>query len=468
MNRREFLRCLGQAGSAALLGSALAAEAENRPNFVFILMDDLGWADVGCYGSAFYETPNIDRLARQGMRFTDAYAACPVCSPTRASILTGKYPATVDLTDFIPGHWRPYAKLVVPKFTQQLPSEEITIAEALKGAGHVSACIGKWHLGGASSGPDKQGFDFVVSAVPNQSDKQAGGLTDKALEFIERSKDQPFFLYLCHHTVHIPLEARKELIDKYTAKLKPGQAFPAQANPVYAAMVETMDESVGRVMARLDELKLADRTVFIFFSDNGGLHKIYTGVGQFVTSNAPLRGEKGTLYEGGIRVPFVVRWPGVATPGTVCSVPVSSVDLYPTMLAMAGVQGDPKHVPDGESLAPLLRQTGGLKRDAIFWHYPHYHHCAPCGAVRQGDLKLIENYEDGALELYNLKDDLGEKSNLAAKMPERAAELRKRLDDWRKAVGAQMPTPNPDHDPARAGEWGRRAPAPKKTQGPAK
>jgi len=465
MNRRTFLGALGRgaagAAAATLLRDAAAAPDPAPPNIVFILIDDMGWADLACYGSTYHESPHIDRLATQGMRFTDAYAACPVCSPTRASIVTGKYPATVNLTDFIAGHWRPYAKLVVPKFNLNLPAEEVTLPEALKKAGYTSACFGKWHLGGRGSGPADHGFDTSGSA-PNQGDKRVAGLTDKAIGFITANKDKPFFLYLSHHTVHIPLEAPRELVEKYRKKLKPGQEFPQQANPTYAAMVEHLDSHVGRLLAKLDELKLAERTLVVFFSDNGGLHKIYTGRGSWTTSNAPLRDEKGTLYEGGIRVPLIVRWPGVVKPRTVCTVPVSSVDFYPTLLELAGAQGDPKHVPDGESLMPLLKQAGSLKRNAIFWHYPHYHHTAPCGAVRQGKHKLIEFFEDGTLELYDLESDLGEKANLAAKLPEKAAELRKVLAAWRQRVHAKMPTPNPNHDPARAGEWGRRGrPRPK-------
>ncbi|MFC1806020.1 sulfatase, partial [Planctomycetota bacterium] len=430
MDRRRFLKALG-AGSLGLAASHLlrtgrAHATEGRavkPNVVLILIDDLGCSDVGCYGSTFYETPNVDRLATQGMRFTDAYAACPVCSPTRASILTGKYPATVNLTDFIPGHWRPYAKLIVPKFNQQLPLGEVTIAEALKAAGYRTACFGKWHLGGRQFGPDKHGFDESGGA-PNRNDKAVRGLTDRALDFIERHKDKPFFLFLSHHTVHIPIQASKERIEKYRKKLKPGQKFPQQDSPAYAAMVEEMDIQVGRVMARLDELKLADNTVLIFYSDNGGLHKIFTGKGNWTTSNAPLRNEKGSLYEGGIRVPLIVRWPGKVKPGTECSVPVTSVDLYPTFLEAAGSTGDPKHEVDGVSMAPLLTGKGNLDREAIYWHYPHYHHTAPCGAIRAGDHKLIEYYEDGTLELYNLKDDLGEKTNLAGMLEHEATQER--------------------------------------------
>jgi uncharacterized sulfatase len=260
------------------------------------------------------------------------------------------------------------------------------------------------------------------------------------------------FLYLSHFTVHIPLEARQELIDKYEAKAKREKP---QGHATYAAMIETLDESIAQLMAKLGELGLSDNTVVIFFSDNGGLIKRYDGVGPVVTSNAPLRGEKGTLWEGGIRDPLIVRWPGVVAAGSECDAPVTSVDFYPTILELAGVsQGE--HVIDGESIVPLLRRTGGLDRDAIYWHYPHYHHTAPCAALREGEYKLIEFYEDGALELYNLAEDIGEQHNLAEKMPGKAAELRAKLDHWRKATNAQMPTPNPGYDPARAHVWGQR------------
>ncbi len=463
MNRRDFLKFAGSAATmAALPHFALAADNPSpKPNFVFILIDDMGWSDLACYGSRFHETPNIDRLARQGMRFTDAYAACPVCSPTRASILAGQYPARVGITDFIPGHQRPWAKLKVPRNRLQLPLEVETIAELLKEHGYATACIGKWHLGtGPQFQPDRQGFDTVVSnkspQVRNQNDKFVTGYTDSATDFIQANRDRPFLLYLSHNSVHIKLEAPQWLIDKYQNKPKPPTGVN---NPIYAAMVEHLDSSIGRIMAKLEELKIADRTVVIFFSDNGGLYQAYGGYrGQraIVTTNAPLRDEKGTLYEGGIREPLIVRWPGVVKPGTTCSALVSSVDFYPTFLDIAGVKSNPNHTLDGESILPLLKQTGTLKRDAIYWHYPHYHHSTPAAAIRQGNYKLIEFFEDGRVELYNLKTDISEKNNLAAKMPQKAAQLQKKLAAWRKSIGAKMPTPNPDFDPARAHEWLRR------------
>jgi len=475
INRRQFLTravsgMLAFAGAEAL-GSLLMPRAfaqTQKPNIVFILVDDMGWADLGCYGNAFHETPNVDRLAGEGMRFTNAYAACPVCSPTRASIIAGQYPARVGITDFIPGHQRPWAKLEVPLNRQQyLPLEAVTIAEALKPAGYATGSIGKWHLGGPAYFPDKQGFDsmlvsdgrhFGFTTTPKidlpEDAYLAETLTDQSVAFMEAHKDESFFLYLAHFAVHIPLEARQQLIDKYTNKPKPATGVN---NPVYAAMVEHVDQSVGRIMAKLDELELSERTVVIFMSDNGGLYRRFDGEGPAVTSNAPLRGEKGTLYEGGIREPLIVRWPGVVKAGTTCAAPVSSVDFYPTLLDVADTKGEPSHVLDGESIVPLLRRQDGLKRDAIFWHYPHYHHSTPAGAIRQGDFKLIEFLEDGHLELYNLKDDIGEQHNLAETMPDKAHEMRSKLAAWRESVNAAMPKPNPDYDPAREGEWGKRS-----------
>ena len=453
ITRRELLAGMGAMG---LLGMnhAMAAGGSgvDKPNIIFILMDDLGWMDLSCYGSKFYETPNIDRLASQGMRFTSAYAACPVCSPTRASILTGKYPARLGLTDWIPGHKQENPKLLTPEFYQELPLRETTIAETLKSAGYVSASIGKWHLGREPYWPEKQGFDlnfggthqgnqpsyFYPYGINNIKTGSKGEyltdrLTSEAEKFIEANKDRPFFLYLSHYAVHTPLAGKAEVVEKYKRKIKPGMD---QNNPVYAAVIESVDESVGRIMAKLDELKIADNTVFIFFSDNGGLAD--------VTSNAPLRLGKGHLYEGGVREPLIVRWPGKVKAGTVCDTPMISTDFYPTMLEMAGLKGS---VPDGVSIVPLLRQKGGTGQKTFYWHYPHYHRTTPSGAIRDGDWKLIEFFEDNHVELYNLKDDLSETTDLAARQPEKAQELRKKLADWRKSVNAAMPTPNPEYKP---------------------
>jgi arylsulfatase A-like enzyme len=420
---------------------------------------------VGCYGSTFYETPNIDRLAKQGMRFTNAYAAGCVCSPTRASIMCGKYPARLHLTDFLTGRSdRPSQKLLRPKAEQKLSLEEISLARALKPAGYVTASIGKWHLGGPDFSPEKHGFDLniggsITGSPPggyfkfkapnlvarNDDEYLTDRLTEEAEAFIDKNKDNPFFLYLAHYAVHIPLQGKKELIEKYERKTKPAKG---QNNAIYAAMVQSSDESVGRLLKKLDELKLADNTVVIFTSDNGGL-SVKEGPDTPSTTNEPLRAGKGYLYEGGIREPFIVRWPGVVKPAGVCDVPISSQDLYPTILQLAGAKPAAGQVIDGESIVPLLKQSGKPAREALFWHYPHYSNQGgkPSGAVRQGDNKLIEFYEDGHVELYNLKDDPGEMTDLAKKLPDEAARLQKLLADWRKAVKAQMPTPNPDYKP---------------------
>jgi uncharacterized sulfatase len=463
------------AGALALRqGSAFAADA-SKPNIVFILIDDLGWADLACYGNRFHETPRIDQLAAQGMRFTDAYAACPVCSPTRASIMAGQYPARLGITDFIAGHLRPWAKLRNPRNRQQyLPLEHVTLAEALKPAGYATAMFGKWHLGGRDYFPDRQGFDemlvsngrhFGFRTTPptdvKPDDYLAETLTDCAVDFMRRHEDQPFFLYLSHFAVHIPLEARQPLIEKYERKSKPAGSIN---NTVYAAMVEHVDRSVGRVLDALDELGLADHTLVVFMSDNGGLRQRFDGDGPLVTTNAPLRDEKGSLYEGGIREPMIVRWPGNVEPGSECHVPVTSVDFYPTLLAAAGADTPQNQVLDGMSLMPLLMGIGDLARDAIFWHYPHYHHSTPASAVRAGDWKLIEFFEDGRLELYNLREDMSEAHDLAAAMPGRADSLREQLAAWRVSVDAIIPEPNPDYDPARESEWGKRQPRKRKPQ----
>lgn len=370
--------------------------------------------------------------------------------------MSGQYPARIGITDFIPGHWRPYEDLTVPENQLHMPLETVTIAEALKEQEYKRGYIGKWHLGNKPYLPENQGFSRVVHSVQNENDKQVSGFTEQAVQFITDNKNDKFFLFLSHHTVHIPLEAPKALVEKYKAKAKP----PAGVNnPVYAAMVEHLDNSVGQIMQTLDELGIADRTMVIFYSDNGGLYKPYGGYkGEMspVSSNAPLRGEKGTLYEGGIREPLIVRWPAMVEAGSMCSEVVSSVDFYPTLLEVAGAVGDPNQALDGESIVPLLAGMKTLKRDAIYWHYPHYHHSEPAGAIRDGSYKLLEFYEDGRLELYNLKKDIGEENDLSTKMPAKAAQLQQKLDAWRRSVGAKMPTSNPYHNPAREQEWGHR------------
>jgi arylsulfatase A-like enzyme len=487
MDRRGFLKLAG--GGALALGvpglvraassGVRAGGVPNRPNFVFFLIDDLGWKDLGCYGSEFYETPNIDRLAQEGMLFTDAYAACPVCSPTRASIMTGKYPARLGITQWIGGSDEPTA------YRHEMPLEEVTIAEALKEAGYATGFVGKWHLGSNNYYPQHQGFDVNIAGdssgapptyfYPYKKSNRTletmppGGregeyltdrLTDEALKFLDSSKDKPFLLYLSHYAVHTPIESKKELADKYRAKAetmtgRDGPKFAPvygryrtrqwQDHPAFAGMVQSVDESVGRVMAKLAELGLEDRTIVIFMSDNGGLSTVPR---QAPTCNLPLRAGKGWLYEGGIREPMIIKWPGVVRAPSVCAEPVTSTDFYPTMLQMAGLPANPKQHMDGVSLVGLLKGRGRPRREAIYWHYPHYHGSGnrPSGALRAGDYKLIEWYEDERVELYNLRDDIGERRDLSGEMPQKAAELRSMLHKWRGQMNAKMPESAPRED----------------------
>jgi arylsulfatase A-like enzyme len=485
MRRRDFLRLAGGAAAAAILPSFIFAadkSSAKKSNFVFILIDDMGWADAVCYGSSFYETPNIDKLATEGMLFTDAYAAGPVCSPSRASIMTGKYPVRLNLTDFIGGKRK--GKLLPVENARQMPLEEFTVAEALREAGYKTFIAGKWHLGKEPYNPEHQGFDINIGSytgmaashfypkwqqnvpiyIGKNGEYLADRLTDESLKFLDAYGDKPFFLYLSHFAVHTPLEAKERITEKYeakAAKLPPAEiprfspegkreARQVQDHAIYAAMVQSVDESVGRVMKKLEELNIADNTIVIFFSDNGGL---CTSEGS-PTSNVPLRAGKGFLYEGGIREPLIVRWPGVVKPGSKCSEPVTSTDFYPTILEMANLPPRPEQHIDGVSLILLLEGKGSIEKRALYWHYPHYspQGSYPAGAVRFGDYKLHEFYEDGRIELYNLKEDIGEKNDLSAKMPEKAAELKKMLQDWRKSVDAPMPAPNPDYDPRKEDE----------------
>ncbi len=443
------------------------AIAADRPNIIFILADDLGYMDIGANNpKTFYETPNIDGLAAKGMRFTQGYAACPVCSPTRASIMTGKYPPRTGVTDYIPGMRS--AKLLSAPNAKHLRLEETTIAEALHDAGYVTFFAGKWHLGEGEFSPGAQGFSpnltgkgqfFYPSDSPPADPKSDGKTTDRiadaAVQFIDAHKDQPFFAYLPFQAVHTPISARSDLIAKYERKQAsaPPDAWGTeraskvrlvQNHAAYAAMLEQMDAAIGRVLSALDRSGLAERTVVVFMSDNGGLS---TSEGH-PTSNLPLRAGKGWLYEGGIREPMIIRAPGVTKDGSTCNTQVISTDFYPTLLELAGLPLRPQQHVDGMSLVPLLKGEP-LARGPIFWHYPHYGNQggAPSCAVRDGDWKLIEWYEDGALELYNIAQDLGEKNNLTAANPTKAKELHEKLITWRKDVGAIMPAPNPNYNP---------------------
>jgi len=472
MNRRGFIKSVGFGVAALALpeftGKSFAIGSwfkkkgpKQKPNILFILADDLGWPQLGCYGSRYYETPNIDQLATEGMKFTDAYAACPVCSPTRASIMTGKYPARLHLTDFIAGGDFPSDRLKQPEWQKYLPLEEITIAEVIKTAGYKTASFGKWHLSIAKQppeseqyNPDKQGFDeSIITYKPKSNqdpEKDAHNveeITERSLEFLDKNKDNSFFLYVTHNTIHSPVLGKKKLVGKY--RNKAGADLP-QNNPVIAAMIEELDNSVGMLLKKLDDLKIADKTIVVFFSDNGGLER--------VAKQTPLRSGKANLYEGGVREPLIVRWPGVTRPGSVCSEPVISVDFFPTFLEILGLQNKAKNPIDGVSFVQLLKRSGPLKRKAVYWHYPHYHSSSigPGGAVRCGDYKLIEWYDEticgrgNKFELYNLKNDIGERNNLAKKMPEKTKELSKMLANWRRKVNAQMMTQNPDYNPQKA------------------
>jgi arylsulfatase A len=467
--RKHFLLGLSFAALFAT-GAAQPVSAQPRPNVVLILADDLGWTDLACFGSDFYETPHLDRLAREGVKFTQNYSACTVCSPTRAALMTGKYPARLHITDWIPGRMPDNPKLLVPGWTKELPLHETSLGKIFQSAGYATASMGKWHLGDEPYFPEKHGFDLNVAGLNAGSPpsyfapykiatlpegKPGEYLTDRlgeeAAKFIQEKRDKPFFLYLPHFAVHTPVQGRPDLVEKYRHKLRPGLRHN---NPAYAAMVESLDAAVGRVLAKLDELQLAGRTLVVFTADNGGL------ITRATTTNAPIRLGKASAYEGGVRVPAIARWPGVIPPGTSNSTPVITMDWFVTLVEAAGLKPPPATSPtgasgrDGVSLLPLLRGAGTLPARDLFWHYPHHQHyqlggAMPYGAIRSGDFKLVEHFNDMKVELYNLREDIGEQRDLAASLPDKAKELRARLHAWRKEIGAQMPAANPNHDPAR-------------------
>ncbi|HVZ64507.1 MAG TPA: sulfatase [Lacunisphaera sp.] len=468
MRTRKLTSTLGLLAMGLPAGLALAAPAAPAPaakptNFLFILADDMGWNQTGYGGSTFYETPNIDRIAREGIRFTRAYCAAPICTPSRASILTGRYPARIHLTEYIPGDPYPWAKLLRPDEEKMLPLSEITIPEMLKPKGYVSAMIGKWHLAkdynytpGRPGEPASQGFDVEHLTVkpeedsnPNNDAHHVVEITNEAVKFLEANRDRPFFCYVAHNVVHRPIMEHADLIYKYREKQASDLAIN---NAIMGAMIERMDTGIGVLLKKLDELGLADHTVVVFFSDNGGYDKLQ--------SQDPLRGGKSMLYEGGVRVPMAIRWPGVVKPGTVTDVPVIGCDFFPTFAEIAGITSFSQKI-DGVSLVPLLRDGRAPARDALFWHYPHYHrfNYQPSGAIRVGDYKLIEWYERSLtggphpVSLFNIKEDVAEAHDLADQMPDLANQLWARLKQWRKDVGAQEMTINPHFDPARALHW---------------
>ncbi len=459
----KFIRSLVSALLLIPLAALNAADAPaNKPNIIFILADDLGVMDIGAFNpKTFYETPNINLLAKRGMKFTQGYAACCVCSPTRGSIMTGKYPPRFGITNFIPGGRA--GKLLPAPNASQLPLEEVPIAEALRDAGYATFFAGKWHLGNMGFMPGDQGFKYddkgetgPKSGEKSKDDpKKTESITNAAVKFIESHKDQPFFAYLPYNAPHIPIGARADLVKKWEEKAKQAPADlwgkekdsklrMVQNHPQYAAMLEQFDSGIGRILTALNDLGLTEKTIIVFMSDNGGLA---TAEG-WPTSNLPLRAGKGWPYEGGVREPMIVVAPGVTTPGSTCDVPVISTDFYPTLLQFAGQPLKPEQHLDGVSFFPLLKGETTPRGKSLYWHYPHYANQggAPYGAIREGDWKLIEWLEDGALELYNIPQDIGEMNNLATQQPEKTKALHEQLIAWRKEVGALMPTPNPAPD----------------------
>jgi arylsulfatase A-like enzyme len=461
-----------------LLGPGILSHAQepNRPNIVIILADDLGAVDLGCYGADLHEMPRLDGLAKESVLFRQAYASAPVCSPTRAALMTGKHPARLGITIWSEGSLQSpqNRRLLQGQSRHDLPHGETTLAERLHAAGYATGLIGKWHLGDADHGPETQGFDVNIGGtrwgapqsffwpfrgsgrfgqeyryVPGlplgkPGDYLTDKLTDAAIQFIDGCSDRPFFLYLAHHAPHTPIEAPPALVEDFQAKLRPEMKHQ---NAGYAAMVKNLDSNVGRVLDHLEARGLAQNTIVVFTSDNGG----YIGVDRRsaftapCTSNYPLRSGKGSLYEGGIRVPLMFRWPGAAAGERPQS--VATCDLFFTLLAAAGLMPPADQPVDGIDLSPLIRDSHvQLTRDTLYWHYPHYYETTtPVSAVRAGDWKLLEYFEDGRRELFNLKDDPQESHDLAETQPERVAELSKQLANWRKGVGAKLPQPNPQY-----------------------
>ncbi|MGB0326003.1 MAG: sulfatase [Akkermansiaceae bacterium] len=517
-SRRAYLKIIG----SLIFWTGTAIAFASPKNVILFLVDDLGWADLGCYGSTFYDTPNIDALATQGVRFTNAYATCHVCSPSRASILTGRYPARIGLTDWIPGRREfDFQKLKNAPNLQALPLREITLAEALKRHGYTTGHFGKWHLGEDGAGPLQQGFDLQVpqnwfkgwpaagyhapfkltGLSPESGAYLTDNLTTEALKFIEDNSKKPFFLYLSHFAVHDPIQGRADLVDKYEKrrknletstdpfileanpdrspplsqknlermqKTKPFSGFKVlpertvkikqrQDNARFAAMVEGVDESLGQIVSKLEKLELREDTIIILTSDNGGMSGANFGNPRRVvskakldaaysTSNLPLRGAKGWLYEGGIRVPLIIDWPGRGQNGTVADAPVIGTDLYPTILEMLDLPAMPKQHPDGKSLAKTLSKGGSPEARALYWHFPHYSNHgmqSPCGAIRLGRFKLIEYFENGTVQLFDLETDPREQVDLSRKQRGLAQQMLEKLRLWRASVNAMMPAPKP-------------------------
>ncbi len=488
MKRREFLASAGLGAMALTIPGCVKTHSGKKPNIVLILVDDMGWADVGCYGNTYYETPHIDRLAAEGMKFTNGYAACAVCSPTRSSVMTGRYPTRTGITDWI-HHWYPIVdgkqpegyesqpdlKLQTPKNHLFLDHEEVTIAEVLKQAGYTTCHVGKWHLGQEDWYPETQGFDYNIGGYqqghpdnyfdphynnPRLEPREEGEyLTDReadeAASFINRAVDnnKPFFLYMAHYAVHTPVQAKDELTEHYRQKEKPDdRTFYLE----YAAMVHSVDQALGKIMKTLEDNQVEEDTIIFFTSDNGGLKLPMGADGEMKwTDNTPLRAGKGFPYEGGIREPFIVKWPGKIGSGNSSDQMVCSIDLLPTICEMTGQPIPEKKPVDGMSLVPFLKNPGRKDNRTLYWHFPHYWNggnLAPYSVIRDDDWKLIRWYEDDRKELYNLKDDLSEKEDLAADKPEKVKELEEKLDAWLRETGGKLPRPNPDYRVAKTVE----------------
>jgi len=478
MNTNNVLLHAAAAGTVLFASPASGKEHGRKPNFLFILVDDLGIRDLACYGSTFYESPNIDLLASEGMKFTNAYASCPVCSPTRASIMTGQYPQRTGVTDWIKGMNAKNRKLKTKRTAMQLPLEEFTIAEALKKGGYNTYIVGKWHLGDDKFMPVHQGFDLSIASghekgsyyspynnptLPDgpEGEYKTDRLTTEAMKLIEKNgSDKPFFIYLAFFNVHTPNTPCKRYEKKFQEKaslipeknkrvpVKEGDGLTkiTQNSAMFASKVFAVDWNVGRIIKKLDELKIADNTIVIFTSDNGGLT---TKQKPGVTSEYPYRAGKGWLYDGGIRVPLIIKWPGVTKPGTLCDVPVISMDFYPTLLDMARLPQRPQQHKDGADLVPLLKgEATDVPRKALYWNYAHYHGSTwrPGAAIQKGGWKLIEFFEDGRIELYNTKNDIREQNDLSKTNPEIAAQLLDDLQNWQQTVNANIPGPNPTYD----------------------
>ena len=457
--------------------ASLTLISKKKTNFVFFLVDDMGMMDLGTYGSTFHETPNIDQLAKTGMKFNYGYAACPVCSPTRASIMTGRHPVRVDITDWIPGSSNNKKnKLLHPEDRDNLALKEVTIAEELKSHGYQTFFAGKWHLGNEGHWPTDQGFDINIGGhhrgsppggyyapwnnpaleAKKKDEYLTERLTEESTRFLEkRNQDKPFLLYLSYYNIHTPIQPYRKHIDHYQKKAEKfsgttpteqehlGQTRMRQDNPALASMVAAVDDSVGTLLAKLNELGLSDDTVVIFFSDNGGLStKAKMGPG----SNSPLRAGKGWLYEGGVREPTIIRAPGVTQAGSVSNQPMVSMDFFATMLELAGLPLRPNLHMDGRSLLPELKGKKGKPRP-LYWHYPHYHGSTwkPGASIREGDWKLIKFYDQEKVELYNLKKDPSEKKDLAKKNSAKSKELENKLLAWQKQMNAKLPKPNPNY-----------------------